>query len=87
MHLFALLGALAALIAILAALRAWWRWRRVRGFRKKILRLKRLLSKGKSDPSIVMQRLSDLLKEIWQAYAKGKVAKDDYEALNELAKI
>jgi hypothetical protein len=87
MHVFALLGALAALIAILAALRAIWRWRRVRRFRKRILRLKRLLSRGKPDPSIVMQRLSDLMKEIKQAYAKGKIAEEDYKALNELANI
>ena len=61
--------------------------RRVRRFRKRILRFKRLLSKGRPNPSIVMQGLPDLLKEISKAFAMGKITKDEFDALNELARI
>lgn len=83
----ALLGILVSLISLFAALVVVRRWFRVRRFRKRMIRLKRLGSRGKLDPSIVKQRLSDLLKQIGQAYAKGKISKDDNDALNELARI
>jgi hypothetical protein len=90
-HLFALLGAVAALIAILGPILSFVartpHRRRVRRFRRRILREKQLLSKGKSDPSIIKQRLSDLQKEISKAFAMGKITKEEYDALNELAKI
>ncbi len=85
--LFAVLGALAALIAVLAALRAIWRWLRVRRFRKKVLRLKRRMAKRGPDLPRIMQRLSVLETEMARAFATGKIAKDDYDALTELAKI
>lgn len=90
-HLFALIGAVAALIAIVGPILKYISGiphrARVRSLRKRILREKRLLSKGKSDPSAIKQRLSDIKKEISKAFAMGKIAKEEYDALNELASI
>jgi hypothetical protein len=89
-ELFALLGALAALIAILGPLAAFIirypHRRRVRRFRKRILRFKRLRSKGRQNPSIITQGLSDLLNEIENAFAMGKITEEESNALNALAK-